>query len=955
MGDMRQRLVRVVWSFLLVAAACLAPGTALATGCDPTLPSEGSVGVPCYVKVQPIDVCPGTDLTQCAPFNNAGPQQGLPNGGTFTPPGGTPVTLLAAGAPLQPPPPPPGTTGFVPPDSTFPAQIPNNSLSLNPIGFVVDPSTGAIPGQPGYTTPGMDVTRTLLNNLGVELVWFPMHVLNGSSAPSNLNVTVQAGTTQAASCNGFIALTTLTITSCTSTSAPLAVYDVLTGSGIAGVSTTNPSGTFISALLNGSGGTGTYQVNVSQTIGSSKKPVPIMVFPGTLTSMDFQTLSDQVPPMPPNTTPCAISQMTIPPVPPCGPPPSPLSADPGTVNLFFVNNLTPPTPGQLYGFSWIGNNGVAISGQTFVVAAPLTARPDTIAHELGHNLGLDHTTFGAGPYNPQSASNPFPPGGITPFSTTLNPTPFVGECDPLYPGCAANLMTTGSLRTTTTPGCVLAPSSLSGCASTSFVQGTVDQATTASTPDGTTTLPISQQREALNGVSGTGGSGLLYTNSPQLQFSGLLNPIPRETTTAQLGTGDSATDRAIFVLSSPIDGRPGETLVGWILTLPQEQTFARHDGFHIISQSRPDLVQDVNYYPNPVNNPLRRNIAYQPGGDNNADNPSPETAGPSPCAFATAECLVVKFQPPGLGEHDSISFSKSILSGDAPITSDELCKAKITYIFSDGFVTTSNFGRCPPASLPLVASSWHPDPYVAPHFVNSDLLLANGFNRGCTEDPDNPGNCKALGQVADVDVHFEGGQKLVTCDGVTPNKSSIVGTLSAPVVIPGPVLNVIDQHCDYINVEFLGSLNIDRGQVYCQNCQVDGNVTMASGTFHLVGSLSTSSFSVVGNVDIANAVSTNTNAFSIGPDATIQGNLTFQSLPANEGGTVCKSAISGGLTLLNNDHSSIDIGQAHGGPTCPGNTIAGGISCKNPGNVTGGGNMLASGQVSPSCSFLIGP
>jgi hypothetical protein len=39
----------------------------------------------------------------------------------------------------------------------------------------------------------------------------------------------------------------------------------------------------------------------------------------------------------------------------------------------------------------------------------------------------------------------------------------------------------------------------------------------------------------------------------------------------------------------------------------------------------------------------------------------------SPCASATAECLVVKFQPPGLGEHDSISFSKSILNGDAPI------------------------------------------------------------------------------------------------------------------------------------------------------------------------------------------------------------------------------------------------------------------------------------------------
>jgi hypothetical protein len=48
-------------------------------------------------------------------------------------------------------------------------------------------------------------------------------------------------------------------------------------------------------------------------------------------------------------------------------------------------------------------------------------------------------------------------------------------------------------------------------------------------------------------------------------------------------------------------------------------------------------------------------------------------------------------------------------------------------MFSDGFTTTSNFGRCPTVSLPLIASSWRPDPHVAPHIIKpnkSNVLLA---------------------------------------------------------------------------------------------------------------------------------------------------------------------------------------------------------------------------------------
>jgi cytoskeletal protein CcmA (bactofilin family) len=458
-----------------------------------------------------------------------------------------------------------------------------------------------------------------------------------------------------------------------------------------------------------------------------------------------------------------------------------------------------------------------------------------------------------------------------------------------------------------------------------------------------TTLPQSQQTEIL-------GSGLLFNNSPQLQFSGLLNPIPQETTTAQLGTGGSSADRAIFDLSGPVDGKPGETLVAWILTLPEEQTFDRHGGFHIISQSRHDLVQDVNHYPNPVNNPLRRNIAYPAGDDNNAGNPSIGAATSSPCASPTQECLVVKFQSPGLGEHDSIGFSSSILSGDAPITNEDLCKAKITYIFSDGFVTTSNFGRCPPASLPLVASSWHPDPYVAPHIVKSDLLLADGggFQGGCTEDDNNPGHCVPL-DAADIDVTTEGGQLGLSCDGGATLNNPVTGTPTVPVVIKGPVITISgNQNCTYKYCEFLGGLTINGGHAYLQNCQVDGNLAMTSGTLTL-----TSSTYVKGNVQISDGspVSMISNHFTIGPSANIHGNLTLQNLPDNEGGTVCGTTISGGLTA-NNNQSLIQIGEPVGQQNCLGNTIAGGLNCNGNADITGGGNMV-SGKVSPSCASLV--
>jgi hypothetical protein len=931
MGDVKWRLGRLVQCLPLATAACLMSGAALAVctlpaGTTPANFMPGDGNILCYITVQPIDVCQSQSTTTppvyngCAPFNT---NAGNPN---------------------------PTTAGL---DS---ANMPNNTASANPIGFVLNPTSGLTPAQAGYVGPGVDVTRALLNNIGVDLVWLPMAPL----VNPNLNpfgVVPKATTTPPtaiANCTGSISGITLTISSaCTtptgSTATPsLALYQALSGTNV-------KANTVISAFITGSGGVGTYKVNISQNVASTKITASATV----LSSPQFLTLSQQDTTV---TSPKAISKGGLP-VFPLGaaPPPTPPSTisfgDPTVVNMFFLNHLTPPNnSGLLYGFAWLCNNGVAIGGDTFSPTAPLLARTDTIAHELLHNLCLDHTTYGAGPYNPQSASNPFPPGGITP-PFPAKPLPL--ECDSNYPACAANLMTAGNLRTApmalltnqtnplsvvycvlagfngaVPPACVTGGSSGSLTYFPSLYNGLADQVTPLPYPNwppGTMTttapqLPTTQQAEVLGG-----GSGLLFTNTT---FSGLVNPIPYETTKAQLGTGGSSSDRAIFDLSGPLGGKAGETLVAWVLTLPQEQTFAGHGRFDIVSQSRKDLVQSVNFYPGPGNNPLMRHIAFQPGDDNNVDNPSIGAASPSPCVSATAECLIVKFQPPGLEAHHRISFSTSVLIGDAPITNDDLCKAKITYIFSDGFVTTSNFGPCPAAKLPLVASSWHPDPHVAPQIIKSNVLLVDTLpsTGPCTPpNPLQPDQCPdpAASAPSDSDASKEGGQ-LISCDN---GKTFGTGTGSGLITgsVGGLHINA-SQICAYNNCEIIGNMTIDGGTVVL-NCQLDGNLTVNSGQITLGEGAH-----VLGNVQISqSAGSTVSNGFNIGTNTTnpvgIDGNLTVQGLvgpPTLLGGSVCHTVVKGNVTVQNNiSQSPIEIGDPDPNQNCPGISVGGSLVCKN--------------------------
>jgi hypothetical protein len=70
-----------------------------------------------------------------------------------------------------------------------------------------------------------------------------------------------------------------------------------------------------------------------------------------------------------------------------------------TIKMLFVDTITdcggPSGGGTIFGCGFISGNGVAIADAVFAFNGGI-GRMDSIAHELGHNLGLGHTDFGAG-------------------------------------------------------------------------------------------------------------------------------------------------------------------------------------------------------------------------------------------------------------------------------------------------------------------------------------------------------------------------------------------------------------------------------------------------------------------------------------------------------------------------------------------------------------------------------
>ena len=564
MRDLRWHRSRVSRGFFLSAAAYLASGAALAA----------SVPVTKFITVQPIDVCvvkagPHGTVTSCAPFN--------------TNPGN-------------------------------PSPTTQNSTT-NPIGFVYS-YTNPTTNKPVY----IDITRTLLNQIGVDIIWKPMIQYNSPTINTTTGQTYQ------------------TLNVVTNNSA----------CGIPGVPATG------------------------------------------VQSCDFLKLSQQpcISRFPSPSPSCAIA--------------SPLSSPATVINMFFVNTLNPPdsqSGGQLYGFSWVNNIGVSIGSNTFFPPAPLTPLVDVLAHELSHNLGLDHISWGAGPYNPITVD---PEGGAlqgTPSNT------IVGECDSGYPACTANLLTAGNLRTIPTVDCAAVsnpplPGQNTSCTQ-SLAIGNVSQLTTDA--EQWTGLPVSQQ---------------FVVTDP----SGFLQPIPESKTTVSVAPNSSSMTVSVTGAAPAVNGDQPEPLLAWVFMVPSTSTLKFNSQFHVISQSRGSLLQDADW-PHPDQDNIG-NGAYTLGTLNDV------------CAASTAQCLIVEFNVPGAAATDQITFSKGFTT---KLTNADLCGTKITSVFHHGYMTTSQLG-CPGGVVPpggLTASSLIPDltasDIVTPQIVNQAAFNAvASLNQPCT-------------------------------------------------------------------------------------------------------------------------------------------------------------------------------------------------------------------------------
>ena len=73
------------------------------------------------------------------------------------------------------------------------------------------------------------------------------------------------------------------------------------------------------------------------------------------------------------------------------------SDDSGPINVWFVDTIEALNGFTQFGLAWVDANGVIISKDTLEFGD--NGRTDTVAHEIGHNLGLRHSTLGAGGAN----------------------------------------------------------------------------------------------------------------------------------------------------------------------------------------------------------------------------------------------------------------------------------------------------------------------------------------------------------------------------------------------------------------------------------------------------------------------------------------------------------------------------------------------------------------------------
>jgi hypothetical protein len=351
----------------------------------------------------------------------------------------------------------------------------------------------------------------------------------------------------------------------------------------------------------------------------------------------------------------------------------PALATANAIPMFFVNTIQSTAPGTTYGFSWIGRGGISIASSTFFPSTPgLFPRPDTLAHEIGHTLNLDHGTYGAG----------------AACSVTYQKT--------VYSGC--NLMDGGDF-----------PRVVPNSTGTTAPTGTTQPNTGGVLFD----LSNGLADQLILGTSTSVQQG-------QALLSGFLNPIPNVNATA--GGGAAATTAAATTSTITSAASPTSPDLSFTVTYPKfKQAGGRSNNEYIMA-----IIIAL---------PLGDNFATTPpftqtGGSAqwvnydliNGNNGNGNSNCLKPQGSPSIKCLEIDFQPGTFTTGTSFSFTSDIVNASGPVTSPE--GIGITFVFNDLFATTSRFSA--PVNGVSTTNSQTPDPTVMSQIVDPARFAAFG-------------------------------------------------------------------------------------------------------------------------------------------------------------------------------------------------------------------------------------